>query len=409
MARKYGKHGSKIKRSKNLYKRRKSSLRTSLEVVAMVMVVGLLGFVGWNAGKAIRDYFSQTSTVSTPENESPVINEFITPSDGEPTELQTDDNPAPSPVLEFNAIIAPASVLDNSTSLAAYIQQAKNNGFDAVVLDIKDSAGYLLYNSEYEPIQDTALIKGSLTASQIFAAFDNTDIRPVARINTLADRIAPSVIEDVSYVFAQGGGRWLDNRVENDGKMWSNPFLQGTRDYNAFLVGELSAAGFTDIILANVIFPVFRAYDIGVLSPEYTSPATRYEGLVDFVLECEEHKGDARLILEMSLEDVVESYAGFNGSAELLRGKKDLPDFELLLMYSKDSFGEEYKTGESTSVVLPSNDMSALMNVLYKQAANQTSGLELMPGFNREGLSDREISDILIAFAELGYESFIIR
>ncbi|MDR2531320.1 MAG: putative glycoside hydrolase [Oscillospiraceae bacterium] len=400
-------YGRKIKRSRNLYKRRKGSTRKFLEIAATVVIVAGLGFVGWNVGKAVHDYFQDADPASTPEEPSP----HDVP--GEPTENNepSGDDPEPgepSSVAGFNAIVAPSSVLDNSTSLAAYIQQAKLNGFNAIVLEMKDSTGHLHFDSEYALLRDTEIVRGTLSAAQIYAAFEGTGVKPVARVNTLSDRLAPGEIDDVSYVFAAGGGRWADDRIENGGKFWANPFLQGTRDYNAFIIRELSNAGFTDIILANTIFPFFRGFDLGVLAPEFTAAATRFEGLVGFVKALSESAGDARLILEMSLKDVVENYAGFSNTAELLRGRRDLPELELLLVYSRDDFGTEYKTGESSSFVLP-NDISSLIDVLYKQAVNQTGGFSVTPKLNRENLTDREISEILRTFGDLGVESFIIR
>jgi hypothetical protein len=393
------KHGRKIRRSKNLYKPRKSRARKLIEIGAMAVVLCCLVILGWGIGSAILNY-------SPPVGDDSVIptDNIADPTD--PDQPQPDEpDPPPEPITGFNAIAAPSSVLDNSTSLAAYIQQAKNNGFNAVLLEIKDSTGYLYYASEYEQIQGSDIIRGTLSAEQIFAAFEDTGVRPVVRLNTLLDRLAPAIIEDVSYVFTGGGG-WLDDRLENDGKRWANPFLQGTRDYHLFIIDELMNAGFADIILANAIFPHFRTYDRSVLEPEFTAPATRFEGLVGFV-KALENKG-ATLYLEMTVKDVVENYAGFNNTAELLRGKKDLAGFELILVYNKDDFGSEYKTGEHSTVVLPANDMGALINLLLRQAANQTE-LNIVPFLNRENLTDREISDILLAFGGLGYESFVIR
>jgi len=401
-------YGRKVRRSKNLYKRRKGSMRRFAEITAMIVIIAGLGFVGWTAGKAIRDFFQEN------EEQLPVDDGQLTVDSGHLTvedDPDDEENPQTDDLISiagFNAIVAPSSVLDNSTSLAAYIQQAKNNAFDAIVLEIKDSAGHLFYISEYEPLKNSEIMRGSLTATQIFTVFEGTDVTPVIRINTLLDRLSPAVLEDVSYVFTSGGG-WLDNRIESGGKRWANPFLQGTRDYHAFIVAELAEAGFTDIILANVIFPEFRAYDLGVLSSEYTNSSTRYEGLAGFVNALTENTSGVRFILEMALLDVVENYAGFNNSAELLRARRTLNDFDLLLIYNRDDFGAEYKTGESSSVVLPANDMGALMNLLFKQAGNQAGSFNIIPGLNRENLTDREIADVLKTFGELEFDSFVIR
>ncbi|MCL2638833.1 MAG: putative glycoside hydrolase [Oscillospiraceae bacterium] len=400
--------GRKIKRVKSLYKPRKSRSRKAIEVAVMLAVICTLGFVGWSIGSAIFNY--------SPPNEQPVGRDALGAPEIEPemhedgtpgTSYPTPDEPDPPVALptHFNAITAPSSVLDNVSSLAAYIRQAELSGFNAVVLEIKDSTGHLFYESGFEPIQGSDIIRGTLTAEQIFAAFEETGVKPILRLNTLLDRLAPSVLADVSYVF-ETGGRWADDRLENGGKLWANPFLQGTRDYHLFIVDELVNAGFTDIILANMTFPHFRNYDRSVIAAEFTAPATRYNGLTGFVNALE--VSSATFYLEMTVRDVVESYAGFGGTAEILRGRRYLDGFELLLVYNKEDFGTEYRTGEHSTVALPA-DTGALVSLVFKQAENQTSGFEITPFLNRDNLTDREITDILGVFTELGYENFVIR
>ncbi|MCL2077067.1 MAG: putative glycoside hydrolase [Oscillospiraceae bacterium] len=408
MAKKY----RKVKRSRNLYKKRKGSARKAIEIILMVALVGGLGLIGFAAGKPLFEFLfsdrgeEEVLEWTPPEDVEPDGSEdIITQTEDEPVD-EDDEPPVSAP--SHNAVFAPASVLDNSTSLAAYIQQAKSNGYNAVVLDMKDTTGNLFYASMYEPVKNTEIIKGTLTAAQIFAVFEGTEVTPIARINTLFDQLSPRYVEDVSYAFADGSSKWMDNRPDAGGKFWANPFLQGTRDYISFLVEELAEAGFPEIILANNIFPYFRPYDVSILNPEFTNINTRYQGLLGLVDACAEKKGSSKLILEMSLKDVVENYSGFNNSAEILRGKNNLGDASLLLVFTRSDFGEELITGENSSVILP-RDISGLVNMLYKQAQNQIPGLYTIPGLVIAGLTDGEITDILRTFGELEFESYMIK
>ena len=52
------KYGKKIKRSKNLYKKRKHPARKVLEIVATVIIVGALGLVGYAAGRPLIEFFT---------------------------------------------------------------------------------------------------------------------------------------------------------------------------------------------------------------------------------------------------------------------------------------------------------------------------------------------------------------
>jgi hypothetical protein len=393
---------------KNLYRRRKSPFRKFLEVAVMLVIVGGLGLVGYAAGRPLISFLRGER--DTDGTDLPTVILPVDGNDSEETPADEPDEPHLTTPRDMNlaAIFAPSSVLDNSTSLAAYIQQAKNNGYNAVVLEMKDTTGNLLYAGTYERLNDD-IIRGTLTAEQIIAVFEGTEVMPIARINTVLDQLAPRFIDDVSYFFADMSTRWADGRIEEGGKLWANPFLQGTRDYIAFLVGELADAGFEEIILANTLFPHFRPYDVSILEPEFTNRSTRFEGLAGLINAAAQNSGSARIIVEMSLKDVVESFAGFGGTAEVLRGRRDLDEgLNLLLIYNKDDFGAEMMTGESSSVILPGT-MPALINMLFRQAEIQISDLEIIPAFSNSGLTETETADILGAFAELGFESFMIR
>jgi hypothetical protein len=406
------KYGRKVKRSKSLYKRRKSSGRKALEIAAMVILVGTMGLIGFAAGRPLINFFFgerpprnndiiewQPDEQQTVDNGQLTVNNYI------------EDEPFDEPIIftEFNAIYAPSSVLDNATSLAAYIHQASLNGYNAVILEMKDATGHLFYTSTFEPVMNTEIIQGTLSAEQIIGAFDNTNVIPIARLNTAFDSLAGRFIDDTSYTIAGSASKWMDNTPEAGGKFWINPFLQGSRDYISFLVGELAEAGFGNIILANTIFPLFTGFDRTILDARYFDVNTRSEELLGLIQACYENSGSAQLILEMSLKDVLENYAGFNATAEILRVNRNLnSDISLLLTFFRGDFGTELRTGESSSVILP-NDMFGLTLMLYRQALNQTGEHNLIPALINTGLSESETAEALRAFQDLEFDSFAIR
>ena len=51
------KYGTKVKRTHNLYKRRKSPLRKAFEVIGMIILVGGLGFLGYAAAPPVIEFF----------------------------------------------------------------------------------------------------------------------------------------------------------------------------------------------------------------------------------------------------------------------------------------------------------------------------------------------------------------
>jgi hypothetical protein len=410
------KYGRKIKRSKNLYKKRKRGGRKVLEIAAMLAVAGVLVFVGFAAIPPLWGFITGERVAANGSDDIPGgqavpggdntidANSDIGADDTDPTVIISGS-------LPMNAIYAPSATLNNITSLSAYIQDATRFGYNAVVLDMKDSAGHLRYHSAFVQAQNTEIIiDGALTAEQIIAAFEGTGVQPVARLSVSLDSLAPAHISDTSYTLAGSTSKWMDNDPARGGKFWLNPFHAGSRGYISFLVGELSGAGFTDIILSNVIFPPFTRTDRErFLDARYFDNNERTSALLAMIEACMAQRGSARLIVEMSLLDVAENYSGLHNTAELLRARRSLDDsLAFLLVFFRDDFGAELKTGESSSVVLP-NDMHGLMNLLLSQAGSQTGSHEIIPAFARTGLSEAERDEIVLSFRELGFDSFAIR
>lgn len=408
-------YGKKIKRSKNLYRRKKTPVRKTLEIIGMLVVVAGLAVIGYAAGKPLIEFISNGGGEQIPEDtlkwtppQSDVLSESA-PSNTEPLIETTEPEPVPEPIgFNGTAVYAPSSALSNSASLAAYLQLAKTNGYGAVVVELKDSIGNVWYRSSLTAIKDTDCIKGSLSLKEITDIFNTSGIKPIARLNTLLDQTGVKFVENMSYRFADGSYSWLDARIENGGKQWANPFLTGTRSYIAGLVKEIAKAGFSDIILANNIFPDFQPYDLTILAPEVTNISTRYSALTTLVGDCDKYKSDAGLMLEMSLKDVVVNYAGYNRTAELLRGKSNLNGQSILLVFNRLEIGTELTTGESSSVTLPA-DIKPLINTLFKQAARNLGDLKIIPCIDDNDLNEIEIAQIKEQLTDMGYDNYIIR
>jgi len=319
--------GRKVKRSKNLYKKPKSGFRKALEIVLSVIVVVGLGFVGFTVADALIGLqcddcerhrllcICETPVLipvdSLPETPSDVLSE-------PPTDVHAPtDTPAQDEFDLSGAVYAPANVLSNSTALLAFIAEAKSEGYSAVVIEMKDEVGQLLYLSGVmlgEPpkliAEDRAIVTGSLSAQSVASAIAAEGLIPVARVNTLRDHIAPLRHADVTYA------GWLDGRPDSGGRAWANPFLQGTRVYNTEIVRELHDAGFEAVILAGVTFPTkpFSALDRQILHADVTNLETRYRGLVEFVNAVAAANPEAVILLEASEND------------EILQGKDDFAE-----------------------------------------------------------------------------------
>lgn len=256
----------KIKKSKiNIYNKRKNKTRQTVSLIVTIVAACVLCVVGYGIGRPIVNYFNGRGTQSGSESSdnstvSEVGSSVVSTEESVGTSSTEVVTSQPEPVEKKTELFAlPADATVSVEALNSALAAAKEAGYTAVLVTMKDDTGVLKYKSEVSRIKNTASINaGTLSAGQIAELIGKMGMTPAARISTLKDQIAPSLFG--SYTLANGT-LWLDNTAEAGGKLWLNPFDDATAEYIAELVEELSAAGFKDIVCSNVMFPDFRGYD----------------------------------------------------------------------------------------------------------------------------------------------------
>lgn len=406
-------YGRKVKRTHSLYRRRKSTLRKALEAVGTVVLIGGLGFLGYAAAPPVIDFFkngmgaAETGSLEwKPEDITTTEDAALTTAPSEDT--TTTAEPAAEEPAAFNAALAPDTALDSSAALAAFMNSAKKSGYNYVVLEMKNSSGYVRYKSNLDRIKDTDVVTGTMTLAEINAISDSADMKIIARMSTVKDSVGPKVITDGAVRFADDSYAWLDGRVENGGKQWLDPFREPTSAYLNSIVTELCRAGITDIILENTYFPEYNNYDVTILDTAFFAN-DRYKALSALITGAEDsaEKSGGKVYARASLSDLLMSYGGYTGTAEFIADTGFPADIPVVLEFSKSDFGAELKTGDSSSVKLPS-EAGQLVKTLYTQAKRYTRNLEIIPLINSKGFSAKEIESIKSVLAELKYENYMI-
>jgi hypothetical protein len=377
----------RIKRTKSLYKAKKSRFRRVLESVGFAMLLIALVFVGYTIADAIRNYTpSEEVHVNNPEPDEIPGGDSHTV-----TTPEVSDTTEP-PLLSSDAVYAGANAFMSAQELQAQLTAAKAGGFGAVIIEMKDDTGRLLYQSRIEAVLAASnsgeIIAGGLSAEEIVQICAAAEITPIARVNTLKDHIVPT-----SWGAAYAS--WLDNSVENDGKRWLNPFAQATIDYTSAIIAELEQAGFADIILANTVYPFeeFRSIDRSILPSNVTNSDTRHTGLGEFVNTVADSSG-ARLFAEV----LVSCFSGDNirGTAEVLRNKP-LNISGVKLVFTRG----DLESAEGASV-------TEMLESLLSAVKNYTGELEISPVLYSENLSESDHAAVLAAFEAKGFEQMTI-
>jgi hypothetical protein len=388
-------YGRKVKRSKNLYKKKKSGFRKAVETVVFGAVVAGLVFVGYIVADTLRNY-------TPPEPPDPVVN----PVTGEPVngtqpppEITTapEHTTPPPPVFAGSAVYARSGVLASSTALRSYLKEEKSRGFGSIVIEMKDEDGRFLYKSTIEAIEgNEEIVTGTLTAQQIVEISIEEGFRPIARINTLKDRVSPTRM-GASY------HGWLDNTAASGGKRWMNPFSDGAVNYTSLITAELLEAGFADVIFANTKFPfdVFRGVDVSILPAEVTNTSTNFTGLGSFVNGVSQSVKDANILLEIMLDCLVGD--SLTGTAAVLRnGGNSLNVGGIVLVFSRAYFDSPSSLHENATI-------ESVTESAFAEVRAHSGDLDIIPVLDGTGISEGDRVKITEAFVSSGFENFIIR
>lgn len=130
------------------------------------------------------------------------------------------------------------------------LDQLKNTEMNAVVFDVKEAPGYLLWDSRV-PLakQIGAYAPRSYTAPDMVAACRAYKLYCIARVTVMKDTLLARNRPDLALRNA-GGGLLYENSA-----YWTNPAKKEVQDYATALALELAAMGFDEIQFDYIRFP----------------------------------------------------------------------------------------------------------------------------------------------------------
>lgn len=396
-----GKRNVKIKRSKmRLYRKRKSTARKVVDVLVLVVIIGGLGLLGYSAAGPLIDYLSGetrqeiSDTPWTPPETTPTESADTTPD----TEQSPDTTAAPPNEAAAGAMFALSeSALESSQALSAELKTAADNGFETVLVPLKNDAGYLLYRSQIDEIKDTELVIGTMPLGQINSIISAAGLSSAAVIPTLLDSTSPSFVDDCGIRFADDSYGWLDNTVEAGGKRWLDPFRAGTSAYFGLLAAEIKAGGFDALLLSDLRFPTFYPYDESILNAQFFT-TTRYTALVD-VFNSAAASGPEQTAPLVSLADLLAGYGStFPRTAEILSDRSF--SGTIYVEFTASDFGNTLQISENETLTLP-GETSAKAAALFERAAQYAGDrVTIIPIISLAGLSPAVAASCYTAISE---------
>ena len=131
------------------------------------------------------------------------------------------------------------------------IQNLKDYGFNAVVIDIKDEAGQLSYKSTVQTAIDISASRNMISDIRaVIQEFHDADIYVIGRIVTFKDPTYAKKIPEIAYCKSDGS-LWQDYA----GNYWPNPYNKDSWEYPIALAKEAATLGFDEIQFDYIRFP----------------------------------------------------------------------------------------------------------------------------------------------------------
>lgn len=395
--------GRKVKRTTRLYGKKRSRGFKIFTTVLTVIIAAALVVVGYSFGKTVVDYFSKQQNpneTSDPAWTPPVV------SDTADTSATPTTAPPENPTTQTGTVYYLGETA--TASKAAYeaaIKQAAESGAEAVVIPMKNNTGTILYKTAIKWLDTLETQQNRLSAKELADTAKAAGLKPIAQLSLLKDHITPTILADTTYMFKDESYSWLDNSAEKGGKAWLNPFTDETQAFAASLAAEINAGGFEKIIVSDVVFPIFKPYDIKILPDEVNDSAKRIAALEKTLKSFLSSAQNA--VFEIGAEDFLTYDNGFLATAEIAELAKNNPDLSFTVEFNA-SISRKIKASSGTEITLSSDNAECAKQV-FEKITKTVPAQSLEAVISSSGLSEAQLAEIEQALTDMGVKAVTIR
>ncbi len=161
------------------------------------------------------------------------------------------------------------SILRDVSDVMNFLEEAKNNGFNAVMLDFKTRDGILTYDSNL--ISYSGKEKYNEIDWNILEKIKLEGFLVLGRIYCFEDTVAPQRLNAYVYENAEKTRVWFDDSAIMGGKVWLDPTNLRATNYLCSVINEVVELGADCIYLDSVQFPQSREGAVPVYTADDTT------------------------------------------------------------------------------------------------------------------------------------------
>lgn len=274
------------------------------------------------------------------------------------------------------AVYLENSVLDDNTEFNTELEKAKNNGFNAIMLDFKTREGVLTYGSDL--ISYSGSDECNTINKPIVEKIKDYGFMVVARVFCFEDSIAPQRLNAFVYENAEKTKIWFDNSAINGGKVWLDPTNSKSVNYLTKVIGEVVNMGADCVYLDSVQFPVAREGAVPVYTADDTT-LSRNLVLMQFLEKAVSSANGRPVILGVPAEATEtgnsEKWGGtlFDTPAHICSPHLEAPSTGNFVEYIENSYivmNDNAKNNFSTMKIIPTVKNGTENNDLYKNLSS---------------------------------------
>lgn len=152
----------------------------------------------------------------------------------------------------------PYNKLTDNKYLTRFIETAKNDKKNAIIIPLKNENGSLLYSSKVAEAESWGTIsKSTVNAKKIATEIEKAGLIPIARVSAFYDQVASHAKRNNTYSYnSKKNTTYLfKNSATGKSEKWLNPYQSVARKYICDIVKEISDMGYKHVLLDNVSFP----------------------------------------------------------------------------------------------------------------------------------------------------------
>ncbi len=189
--------------------------------------------------------------------------------------------------------------LGDYSELSKVLDNAKRDGFNAIMLDFKTKDGILTYNSK--TLQYSGISNFNEIDKTIIEKIKLEGFLVLGRVYCFEDSYAPQRLQAYVYENEEKTRVWFDDSAIMGGKVWLDPTNSRSTNYICSVISEVLALGVDCIYLDSVEFPKSREGAVPVYT-ENDEALNRNLVLMQFIEKAVRSANGRPVILGMPLE-----------------------------------------------------------------------------------------------------------